>query len=80
MPWEPRRQLPRRLLNSGADFVFGLKGNQSKLHEAVANYVVEQWEDEFVKRTFRRSGGEYLGGFGGRFSDHSWSASVPGDG
>lgn len=29
---------------------------------------------------FRRSSGEYLGGFCERFSGHSWPASVPGAG
>jgi hypothetical protein len=37
-----QKAIAAQVVDSGADYVFGLKGNQSKLHEAAANYVVEQ--------------------------------------
>ena len=49
-----QKAIAAQVVGSGADYVFGLKGNQSKLHEAVANYVVEQWENDFADAQARR--------------------------
>ena len=49
-----QKAIASQVVNSGADYVFGLKGNQSKLHEAVADYVVEQWENDFADAQARR--------------------------
>ena len=49
-----QKAIAAQVVNSGADYVFGLKGNQSKLHEAVADYVVEQWENDFADAQARR--------------------------
>ena len=49
-----QKAIAAQVVGSGADYVFGLKGNQSKLHEAVANYVVEQWENDFADIQARR--------------------------
>jgi predicted transposase YbfD/YdcC len=49
-----QKAIAAQIVDSKADFVFGLKGNQSKLHEAVANYVVEQWENDFADAQARR--------------------------
>jgi predicted transposase YbfD/YdcC len=49
-----QKAIAAQVVDSGADYVFGLKGNQSKLHEAVANYVVEQWENDFADAQARR--------------------------
>ena len=43
-----QKAIAAQVVDSGADYVFGLKGNQSKLHEAAADYVVEQWENDFA--------------------------------
>jgi len=49
-----QKAIAAQVVDSGADYVFGLKGNQSKLHEAVADYVVEQWENDFADAQARR--------------------------
>ena len=49
-----QKAIASQVVDSGADYVFGLKGNQSKLHEAVADYVVEQWENDFADAQARR--------------------------
>lgn len=49
-----QKAIAGQVVDSGADYVFGLKGNQSKLHEAVADYVVKQWENDFADAQARR--------------------------
>jgi predicted transposase YbfD/YdcC len=49
-----QKAIAAQVVDSGADYVFGLKGNQSKLHEAVADYAVEQWENDFADAQARR--------------------------
>lgn len=49
-----QKAIAAQVVDSGADYVFGLKGNQSKLHEAVADYVVEKWENDFADAQARR--------------------------
>jgi predicted transposase YbfD/YdcC len=49
-----QKAIAAQVVDSGADYVFGLKGNQSKLHEAAADYVVEQWENDFADAQARR--------------------------
>jgi predicted transposase YbfD/YdcC len=43
-----QKAIVREIIDGGADFVIGLKGNQETLHEAVAAYVTEQWENDFA--------------------------------
>jgi predicted transposase YbfD/YdcC len=49
-----QKAIAAQIVESEADYVFGLKGNQSKLHEATMNYVVEQWENDFADASARR--------------------------
>jgi predicted transposase YbfD/YdcC len=49
-----QKGIAAQIVDSKADYVLGLKGNQSKLHEAVADYVVEQWENDFADAQARR--------------------------
>jgi predicted transposase YbfD/YdcC len=49
-----QKAIAAQIVDSEADYVFGLKGNQSKLHEAAADYVVEQWENNFADAQARR--------------------------
>jgi predicted transposase YbfD/YdcC len=49
-----QKAIAAQIVESEADYVFGLKGNQSKLHDATMNYVVEQWENDFADASARR--------------------------
>jgi len=49
-----QKAIAAQIVDSKADYVFGLKGNQSKLHDAAADYVVEQWENDFADAQARR--------------------------
>jgi len=49
-----QRAIAAQIVDSKADYLLGLKGNQSTLHEAVEKYVVEQWENDFADARARR--------------------------
>jgi predicted transposase YbfD/YdcC len=49
-----QKAIAAQIVESKADYVLGLKGNQSTLHEAVMDYVVEQWENDFADAQARR--------------------------
>ncbi|MCX7422041.1 MAG: ISAs1 family transposase [Planctomycetia bacterium] len=40
--------IAKQIVEAKADYVLGLKGNQSKLHEAVVDHVAQQMENDFA--------------------------------
>ena len=49
-----QKAIAKQIVESEADYVFGLKGNQSKVHEAVVDYVAQQMENDFANVRVRR--------------------------
>ncbi|HUY87927.1 MAG TPA: ISAs1 family transposase, partial [Pirellulales bacterium] len=49
-----QKAIAARIVESEADYVFGLKGNQSKLHEATIEHVEKAWENDFADVAARR--------------------------
>jgi len=49
-----QKAIAAQIVESGADYVLALKGNQETLHQAVIDYVVEQCEDDFKEAQARR--------------------------
>jgi predicted transposase YbfD/YdcC len=49
-----QKAIAAQIVESEADFVFGLKGNQSKLHEATIEYVTKHFENDFADVPARR--------------------------
>ena len=43
-----QKAIAEQIIDSGADYVLALKGNQETLHQAVINYIDEQAENEFA--------------------------------
>jgi predicted transposase YbfD/YdcC len=44
-----QKAIARQLITNEADYVFGLKGNQGKIHEAVKTYVEDHMSDDFAR-------------------------------
>ena len=49
-----QKAIAQQIVEGEADYVLGLKGNQSKLHEAVVDYVAQQMENDFANVRARR--------------------------
>src|SRR5215470_17818258 len=49
-----QKAIAEQIIDSGADYVLALKGNQETLHEAVIDYVVEEAKNDFVDVQARR--------------------------
>lgn len=43
-----QKAIAAQIVEAGADYVIGLKGNQSTLFEAVMEHVEQQWENDFA--------------------------------
>src|SRR6516164_2807238 len=43
-----QKAIAAQIIDSGGDYVLALKGNQEALHQAVIDYIHEQWEDDFA--------------------------------
>lgn len=43
-----QKAIAEQIIDSGADYVLALKGNQETLHQAVINYIDEQAQNEFA--------------------------------
>jgi predicted transposase YbfD/YdcC len=49
-----QKAIAEQIIESEADYVLALKGNQGTLHQAVINYINEQSENDFAHVTARR--------------------------
>ena len=49
-----QKAIAEQIIESDADYILALKGNQGTLHQAVINYIDEQNENDFTKVTARR--------------------------
>src|SRR6202171_955311 len=49
-----QKAIAEQIIESEADYVLALKGNQGTLHQAVINYIDEQSENDFANVTARR--------------------------
>src|SRR5205814_948901 len=49
-----QKTIAEQIVDSGADYVLALKGNQGTLHDAVIDYVEEQSQDDFAQAQARR--------------------------
>jgi predicted transposase YbfD/YdcC len=49
-----QKAIAEQIIESEADYVLALKGNQGTLHQAVINYINEQSENDFANVTARR--------------------------
>ena len=49
-----QKAIAKQIVEADADYVLGLKGNQSKLHKAVVDYVAQQMENDFANVKARR--------------------------
>ena len=49
-----QKAIAAQIVDSGADYVLALKGNQETLHQAVIDYVVEQSKSDFADAQARR--------------------------
>lgn len=49
-----QKAIAAQIVEAEADYVFGLKGNQSKLHEATIEHVEKGWENDFADVAARR--------------------------
>ena len=43
-----QKAIAEQIIAGEADYVLALKGNQESLHQAVIDYICEQWEDDFA--------------------------------
>ena len=43
-----QKAIAEQIIAGEADYVLALKGNQETLHQAVIDYICEQWEDDFA--------------------------------
>src|SRR5207253_3743414 len=43
-----QKAIAAQIVDSGADYVLALKGNQETLHQAVIDYVIEQGKNDFA--------------------------------
>src|SRR5262249_44615504 len=51
-----QKAIAEQIIDSGADYVLALKGNQETLHQAVINYVDQQLDNDFAEAQARRYG------------------------
>jgi predicted transposase YbfD/YdcC len=49
-----QKAIAAQIIEGEADYVLALKGNQESLHQAVIEYINEQWEDDFARAGARR--------------------------
>jgi len=49
-----QKAIAKQVTGGGGDYIFNLKGNQGKMHEAVIAHIDEQMEDDFANTTARR--------------------------
>lgn len=49
-----QKEIAKKIVDEGGDYVLAVKDNQPKLHEAVADFFVEHLEDDFAKSPHRR--------------------------
>jgi predicted transposase YbfD/YdcC len=49
-----QKEIAKQIIDSDADYVLALKGNQGTLHEAVVNYIAEQTDNDFADVNARR--------------------------
>jgi predicted transposase YbfD/YdcC len=49
-----QKAIAEQIVNSGADYVLALKGNQEKLHQAVIDYIDEKSQNDFADIKARR--------------------------
>jgi predicted transposase YbfD/YdcC len=49
-----QKAIAEQIIAGEADYVLALKGNQEKLHQAVIDHIIEQWEDDFASVKARR--------------------------
>jgi len=49
-----QKAIAKQIVEAKADYVLGLKGNQSKLHQAVVDCVAQQMENDFANVKARR--------------------------
>jgi predicted transposase YbfD/YdcC len=49
-----QKAIAAQIIEGEADYVLALKGNQETLHQAVIDYVLDQWEDDFARVKARR--------------------------
>jgi len=49
-----QKAIAEQIIESDADYILALKGNQGTLHQAVINYIDEQNENDFTNVTARR--------------------------
>jgi len=71
-----QKAIAEQIVNSGADYVLALKGNQEKLHQDVIDYIVAQLEDDFAQAKARQYKTEEVG-HGRREWRTYWQMPVP---
>ena len=49
-----QKAIAAQIIEGEADYVLALKGNQETLHQAVIDYILDQWEDDFARVKARR--------------------------
>lgn len=49
-----QKAIASQIVEGEADYVLALKGNQETLHQAVINYIDEQWDEDFAQVNVRR--------------------------
>jgi len=49
-----QKAIAAQIVESDADYVLALKGNQETLHQAVVDHINEHWEDEFARVNARQ--------------------------
>lgn len=49
-----QREIAKKIIDGGADYVISLKGNQGKLHNAVREYIIKHMENDFADILARR--------------------------
>jgi len=49
-----QREIAKKIIADGGDYVFALKGNQGKLHDAVTHYITTHMENDFADIPARR--------------------------
>src|SRR5262245_41392509 len=56
-----QKAIAEQIIDSGADYILALKGNQGKLHRDVIDCMVEQLDDDFARAKARRHKTEGVG-------------------
>jgi predicted transposase YbfD/YdcC len=49
-----QREIAKRIIDGGGQYVLSLKGNQGKLHDAVTDYIAKHMENDFADIKARR--------------------------